>query len=177
MISSRFSLLAVAGLVIGLTGCKKAAPPALPPPIVEVVSIKAENAPASTGIIGQLDSPQNVEVRARVEAFVDKMLFTEGTEVKEGDPLFKLDDKPFKERLAAAEGALAQAKAMLNKYDKDVARLTPLAGEARHSPTGSGQRARFRGKSARPACFRRRRRCNPRSLIWVIAMCARLSAD
>src|SRR6188768_1661110 len=35
------------------------------------------NAPSSTGIIGQLDSPQNVEVRARVEAFVDKMLFTE----------------------------------------------------------------------------------------------------
>jgi len=78
-------------------------------------------------IIGQLDSPQNVEVRARVEAFVDKMLFTEGTEVKEGDPLFKLDDKPYQERLAAAEGALAQAKAALNKFEKDVARLTPLA--------------------------------------------------
>lgn len=119
----------VTGLVVvlGLSGCKKAAPPALPPPVVEVVSVKAENAPASTGIIGQLDSPQNVEIRARVEAFVDKMLFTEGTEVKEGEPLFKLDDKPFQERLAAANGMLAQAKATLNKYEKDVARLTPLA--------------------------------------------------
>ena len=77
--------------------------------------------------IGQLDSPQNVEVRARVEAFVDKMLFTEGTEVKEGDPLFELDKKPFEERLAAANGMLAEAKAALNKYEKDVARLTPLA--------------------------------------------------
>ena len=117
----------IAALTFPLCGCKEKTATALPPPVVEVVSIKAENAPASTGIIGQLDSPQNVEVRARVEAFVDKMLFTEGTEVKEGDPLFKLDDKPFKERLAAAQGALAQAKAMLNKYDKDVARLTPLA--------------------------------------------------
>ena len=66
-------------------------------------------------------------MRARVEAFVDKMLFTEGTEVKEGDPLFKLDDKPFQERLAAAKGRLAEAKAALNKYEADVARLKPLA--------------------------------------------------
>ncbi len=124
---SHLSVLAAVVLALGLSGCKKAAPPALPPPVVEVVTVAAANAPSSTGIIGQLDSPQNVEVRARVEAFVDKMLFTEGTEVKEGDPLFKLDDKPFKERLAAAQGMLAQAKASLNKYEKDVARLTPLA--------------------------------------------------
>lgn len=93
------------------------------------MDIAPTNAPASTEFIGQLDSPQNVEVRARVEAFVDKILFTEGTEVKEGDPLFKLDDKPIKERLAAANGNLAQAQAALGKYDKDVARLTPLAAK------------------------------------------------
>jgi len=80
-----------------------------------------------TEIIGQLDSPQNVEVRARVEAFVEKILFTEGTEIKESDPLFLLDKKPFEERLAAANGLLAEAKAQLNKYEKDVARLKPLA--------------------------------------------------
>ena len=111
----------------GLSGCKKAAPAAPPPPVVEVMEIKATNAPASVEFIGQLDSPQNVEVRARVEAFVDKMLFTEGTEVKEGQALFKLDDKPYQERLAAANGSLAEAKAALNKYEKDVARLAPLA--------------------------------------------------
>ena len=53
------------------------------------MQVVGTNAPASTEIIGQLDSPQNVEVRARVEAFVDKMLFIEGTEVKEGDPLLQ----------------------------------------------------------------------------------------
>lgn len=110
-----------------LTGCQKATPPALPPPVVQVMNVVATDAPASVEFIGQLDSPQNVEVRARVEAFVDKMLFIEGTEVKEGDPLFKLDDKPYQEQLAAANGSLAEAKAALNKYEKDVARLTPLA--------------------------------------------------
>lgn len=120
------TLLIVSCLAV-LSGCKKKEAAAPPPPVVEVMEIKATNAPSSVEFIGQLDSPQNVDIRARVEAFVDKMLFTEGTEVKEGQPLFKLDDKPFQERLAAAKGSLAEAKAALGKYEKDVARLTPLA--------------------------------------------------
>ena len=117
------------GLVLALSGtaCKKqvVAPP--PPPVVHVTEVSATNAAMDTEIIGQLDSPQNVEIRARVEAFVDKVLFTEGAEVKAGDPLFLLDKKPFLERLAAANGMLAEARAALNKYEKDVARLKPLA--------------------------------------------------
>jgi len=120
------ALLAIA-ISFGGAGCSKKKAEAPPPPIVQVLEVTGTNAPASVEFIGQLDSPQNVEVRARVEAFVDKMLFTEGTEVKEGSPLFKLDDKPYQERLAAANGMLAEAKAALNKYEKDVARLSPLA--------------------------------------------------
>ena len=118
-------LLSTTALLIG--GCKKeaAAPP--PPPTVEVTKIMPTNTPSSIEFIGQLDSPQNVDVRARVEGFIDKMLFVEGTDIKEGAPPFLLDDKPFKERLAAAEGSLAEAKAALGKSQKDVARLTPLA--------------------------------------------------
>lgn len=110
-------------------GCKKAAPPPPPPPIVQVMDVTATNVPLAAEFIGQLDSPQNVEVRARVEAFVDKVLFTEGAEVKEGDPLFALDKKPFEEKLAAANGVLAESRAALNKYQKDVDRLTPLAAK------------------------------------------------
>jgi membrane fusion protein (multidrug efflux system) len=112
---------------LALCGCQKEAAAPLPPPTVEVAKITPTNTPSSIEFIGQLDSSQNVEVRARVEGFVDKMLFVEGTEIKEGAPLFRLDDKPFKERLAAAEGAFAEAKAALSKSQKDVARLTPLA--------------------------------------------------
>lgn len=121
------TMLAAAALTT-FTGCKKAPPPPQPP-VVQVMELVAENAPASAEFIGQLDSPQNVEVRARVEAFVQKIIFTEGVEVKEGDHLFKLDDAPYKERLAAANGMLAEAKAALNKYEKDVARLAPLAAK------------------------------------------------
>jgi membrane fusion protein (multidrug efflux system) len=116
-----------AAMALGTAGCKKEAPAPPPPPVVQVMDVAATNASMSTEIIGQLDSPQNVEVRARVEAFVEKILFIEGTEVKEGAPLFALDRKPFEERLAAANGLLAEAKAQRNKYEKDVARLKPLA--------------------------------------------------
>ncbi len=111
------------------TACRKPAAAVPPPPVVQVMEIATTAVPLSTTLIGQLDSPQNVEVRARVEGFVDKMLFTEGTEVRAGDSLFELDKKPFLERLAAANGALAEANAALNKYEKDVARLQPLAAK------------------------------------------------
>lgn len=114
-------------LMLGFLGCKKEAPAPPPPPVVQVAEVAATNVPLHTEIIGQLDSPQNVQVRARVEAFVAKILFTEGTEVKEGDPLFALDPKPFEERLAAALGLLAEAKATLGKYQADTNRLAPLA--------------------------------------------------
>lgn len=115
-------------LGIGLmTGCKKPEAAAPPPPVVEVMTVQTTAVPLSTTLIGQLDSPGNVEVRARVEGFVDKMHFVEGTEVEAGDLLFQLDKKPFEERLAAAKGALAEAEAALKKYQRDVDRLRPLA--------------------------------------------------
>lgn len=110
-----------------LAGCKKPEAVAPPPPAVRTMEVRTTEVPLSSTLIGQLDSPQNVEVRARVEGFVDEMLFVEGTEVKQGDMLFRLDKKPFLERLSAANGALEEAHAALHKYEKDVARLMPLA--------------------------------------------------
>jgi RND family efflux transporter MFP subunit len=112
---------------LAVPGCNKRDAQALPPPFVAVMEVVASDVPASAGMIGRLDSPQNVEIRARVEGFVDKMSFTEGTQVQEGAVLFELDRKPYLEKLAAAQGNLAEANAALNKYQKDVARLRPLA--------------------------------------------------
>jgi RND family efflux transporter MFP subunit len=112
--------------MVCLCGCKKPEAVVLPPPIVEVMKVTTSEVPLTATLIGQLDSPQNVEVRARVEAFVDEMLFTEGVEVNKDAVLFVLDKKPFKEKLGAAEGALAEAEAAVKKYQVDVDRLTPL---------------------------------------------------
>ena len=102
-------------LALNAGGCKKPAPVPPPPPLVQVLDITATNVPLHAEFIGQLDSPQNVEVRARVESFVDKVLFIDGSEVKEGAPLFALDEKPFEEKLNAANGMLAEANAALAK--------------------------------------------------------------
>jgi len=119
-----------AALALAGSGCKKAAPPAPPPaPVVEVMEVARKKVARSTTFIGRLDSPQNVEVRARVESFLEKVLFVEGEEVKAGDPLFELDKKPYLEKLAAAKGMLAEATAALGKSRMDVARLTPLAAQ------------------------------------------------
>lgn len=113
--------------VFAVSACKEPEVAVAPPPIVEVMEISTSEAPLSSTIIGQLDSPQNVEIRARVEAFVDKALFTEGGQVKAGEILYELDKKPFLERLAAARGSLGEAEAALGKYEADVRRLRPLA--------------------------------------------------
>lgn len=113
-------------LIFALVSCKKSETQVIPPPVVQVMEITTRDVPLHASLIGQLDSPQNVEVRARVEGFVEKMLFTEGVEVKQGDVLFELDRKPFIEKLAAANGSLAEANAALNKYQKDVDRYTDL---------------------------------------------------
>ena len=125
ILAPRLQALTMAAVAV-LCGCKKPEVAAPPPPVVEVMEITTSEVPLSSTLIGQLDSPQNVEIRARVEGFVDKMPFTEGVEVKEGDVLFELDKKPFLEKLAAATGALAEANAALSKYKADVARLEPL---------------------------------------------------
>jgi len=91
------------------------------------MDITPTNVPLSAEIIGQLDSPQNIEIRARVEAFVQEMPFVEGTNVTPGQVLFKLDDGPYQQRLLAAKGSLGEAEAALAKYKADVARLQPLA--------------------------------------------------
>lgn len=118
----------VAALLAGLSlcACKKPEVAAPPPPVVQVMEVATADVPLSSTLIGQLDSPQNVDVRARVEAFVEETPFIEGTEVQQDQLIFKLDKKPFIERLKAAEGSLAEARASLGKYMADVARLTPL---------------------------------------------------
>jgi len=120
--------LALMATVI-LSGCEKPAPPAPPPPVVQVMEVKKTNIPRSTTFIGKLDSPQNVQLRARVESFVQKIHFIEGTEVEEGTLLIELDKKPYIENLAAAKATLAEANAALSKSNIDVPRLQALVAK------------------------------------------------
>ena len=120
-------LVLAAGL--GVSSCKRAVPamPVMPPPLVEVARPLKADVPMMAESIGRTEAVASVEVRARVEATVEKILFTDGTEVKEGDPLFLLDRKPIEQRVEVAKGNLGQVEAALAQTKLDVERLKPLA--------------------------------------------------
>src|SRR4029450_12051385 len=109
-------------------GCGKKSQPG-GPPLVEVVRVVQRTVPEIVEYVGQTEAPTNVEIRARVEGFVQQVAFQEGSEVKEGDLLFVIDPKPFEEKLAQAQAQLAEAKANQLKSQQDVDRFAPLAKE------------------------------------------------
>jgi membrane fusion protein (multidrug efflux system) len=77
--------------------------------------------------VGQTKGSQDVEIRARVEGYLETVSFTEGSIVRKGQLLYRIDPKPLQATLANARADLATAEARLAKTNNDVARLTPLA--------------------------------------------------
>jgi membrane fusion protein (multidrug efflux system) len=124
--------LLLAGLLAlaSLTACKK--PPAEPPrPTVEVtvVTVQQKETPVDFEFTAQTQSSREVEIRARVEGFLERRMYTEGSLVKEGQVLFVMDRKPFEAALQSAKGALAQQQARLLVTKQNLARVIPLAAQ------------------------------------------------
>jgi len=120
-----FALVALSAL--GLSACKKAAQLAGPPPEVYVADVVQQDVPVLMEAVGQTRGSQDVEIRARVEGYLNKVAFTEGSFVRKGDLLYQIDPLPLQAALAAAKANLATAQARLEKAHTDVARLQPLA--------------------------------------------------
>ncbi len=119
---------ALCGLVaIASSGCdKKEAPPAAPPEVY-VADIVQKDVPIYLELVGQTRGSQDVEIRARIEGYLDRVAFTEGSYVRTGDLLYQIDPKPLEATLANAKANLATAQARFDKTVTDVNRLTPLA--------------------------------------------------
>lgn len=100
-----------------------------PPSPVEVVAFKVEarDVPARFEFIGKTASSRKVEIRSRVEGFLEKRLFTEGAMVEAGQPMFQMDTKPFEARLQAMKAELAQQQARLENARANLGRVRPLA--------------------------------------------------
>ena len=76
--------------------------------------------------IGHTDAVFTVEVRARVTGYLDSVFFNDGDEVKEGAPLFKIDERPYKAEYDRAWATLDQGKAHLSRLTKDHDRAINL---------------------------------------------------
>lgn len=112
-------------LAIGL-GCSKKAAPA-PKPTVQVTAAIQQDVSVYTEATGQLQGALNVEVRAKVDGFLESMPIKEGQKVKKGDLLFTIDSRTPAAAVDQAKGALARAQAAWDKAKADVARFKPLA--------------------------------------------------
>lgn len=97
------------------------------PPAVTVMTVSPRDMPISFEYVGQVQSSRQVNIQARVNGFLEKRVYTEGAIVHEGEPLFLMDQKPFKVQVNQAEAALANQKAAFEVARRELARVKPLA--------------------------------------------------
>jgi RND family efflux transporter MFP subunit len=120
---------AMVAILMGLAACNRstevgAAPQ---PPAVTVVAATPQRIPVYGDYIGQTEAVKTVEVRARVEGFIERQAVPDGADVKAGDLLFVIDPRPFETTLRQAQAnvardtaALRQAEAALVQREAEV---------------------------------------------------------
>jgi len=129
LISIFFVALIFALSPLSVQAEKKEEAPGQAPPAPEVTVIKTvpKDTPVTIEFVGKTVSSRRVEIRSRVEGFLDKRLYTEGSMVQEDDVLFQMDQKPFQADLRAAKAELAQQEARFENAEANLKRVKPLA--------------------------------------------------
>jgi membrane fusion protein, multidrug efflux system len=128
----RGPVLGAVVLAAALAGCgRSAAKPAAPagPVEVGVVTLAPTAVTLTKELPGRTSAFRVAEVRARVNGIVQKRLFTEGSDVKEGQPLFAIDAAPYRAALEGAKAQLARAEATLASTRVQAQRFTELVAE------------------------------------------------
>jgi membrane fusion protein, multidrug efflux system len=137
-----------------LSGCNDrdqqsaAAPP--PPPAVTVVKVEATELRPSLTFTGRIEAVDKVDLRARVEGFLEKRHFTEGADVKAGELLFVIEQAPYRASVEEARSATEKAEAALKLADIEVDRQQELvrrdAGTRARLDQVAAQQAQGRGE-------------------------------
>lgn len=124
----------VALVCLGTSGCSSPAQVKngnqAPPPVVLVTDLKSADVPIFSEFPAQTYARNSVEVRGRVDGYIDKWLFRPGQQVSAGDVLYVLDLRPYEAAVGQAQGNLAQSEADLDFARKQVALLQAEANLA-----------------------------------------------
>lgn len=109
-------VIATMSSLLVLAGCQKEeqgqGAGGFPPPQVAVITTVAETVPIINELPGRIAATRVAEVRPRVSGIVVERVFQQGSMVKEGDVLYRIDSKPFQVLVESAEGTLRRAKAV-----------------------------------------------------------------
>jgi len=119
--------LALCAAALLLAGCEKKEAPKPPPAEVTAVTLVPQTVPVSVQFVAQVESSHQVEILARVNGFLDKILYKEGEMVKAGKVMFQIDPKPFQAAVAAAKGEVENRQAQLWTAKANLDRVKPLA--------------------------------------------------
>src|SRR6266536_1051117 len=109
-----------------LAGCNKNPPPSVQPPVVSTLHPVAREIVEWDEYIGHLESPETVEIRARVSGYLDKVHFKEGKEVKKGDLLFTIDPRPYQAEFDHANAEYERAVSQTDLAKNDAERAARL---------------------------------------------------
>ncbi len=126
--ATAFSVVSLLSLALFLTACgdqPEVAGGAMPE--VTVVKVEPRDTPVVSEFVAKTASSRRVEIRSRVEGFLDKRTYREGSMVEVGQVLFQMDPKPFEAQLNAARAELAQQQARMDTAKSNLNRVKPLA--------------------------------------------------
>lgn len=109
----------------------------MPPPEVDVITVASGTATLTQDLPGRLQAWRTAQVRARVEGVVEKRLFVEGSDVKEGATLFRIDARTYQATLDAARADVDAARLVVERYRpllaiRAVSQQELDSAEARH---------------------------------------------
>lgn len=118
-------IVSIATLVLLASSALAAAGPggAPPPPEVEIITVESSSVPIQFDYVGVTQASKVVEIRARVQGFLETREFTEGSQVEAGTVLFTIDRRPFEADVQVAEAQVAQAETRVRLAEQEVERL------------------------------------------------------
>jgi membrane fusion protein (multidrug efflux system) len=122
------SVFAVFAFATLLTGCGKGAPQGgeMPPPEVVVATVTTGNVPTLLEYTGRAAGSRDVEVRARVSGILLERRYQEGSAVRQGDLLFRIDPEQYRAAASQARAELGVAQARLDEAQRQRDRIVPL---------------------------------------------------
>lgn len=125
-IMKKITLMSILTVIIISCSDKNAAPPPTPAPRLPVLSISSSEANTETEFPVAIQGKTDVEIRAQVSGTLDKIYIDEGAYVTQGQPLFKINDNPYRQQFNNAKASLNAAEAATINAQIEVDKLTPL---------------------------------------------------
>ena len=120
------TVIVLIGIVLALVVLLRAKPAPMPLVPVEIQPVVTEDVNIYGDYVGRIRAQQFVEVRARVEGYLESMLFEEGTYITKGQTLFIIDPTIYRANMQKAKANLAKASAAEEKAKRDLERIRPL---------------------------------------------------